>query len=254
MEATERYKLLTTNKLKIIATVTMFCDHFVSVFLPHDELLSLLFRLLGRTAAPIFCFFIAQGFHYTSNRRKYTIRLLVLALLSHLPYNSAFAYSFFQATSVIWPLALGLIALDAFKNEKIHIVFKLAIVAACCALAYRANWNFIAVLWILMFGLFHGNIKKQIFSFSVIGLFYLAINFNFVPYINRPGFFHEQFPQWFQLGIFLTIPLLLMFNGNLGKKSRFMTWFFYVFYPGHLILLYLLNRFTPLAEVLGRLL
>ncbi|MCL2070216.1 MAG: conjugal transfer protein TraX [Treponema sp.] len=249
MEAIERHNGLTTNKLKIIAAIAMFCDHFVSVFLPHDELISLLFRLLGRTAAPVFCFFIAQGFYYTRDRRKYIIRLLVLALISHIPYNLSFGYTFFQATSVIWPLALGLVALTAFKSEKIHLVLKLAIVAVCCALAYRANWNFVAVLWILMFGIFHGDLKRQIAAFCTIG-----VVFHLIPVFYRFGFFHDRFPQWFQLGIFLTIPLLLMFNGNMGKKSKFMAWFFYVFYPGHLLLLYLLNRFTPLAEVLGRLL
>ena len=81
------YKILTANKLKIIAAVVMFLDHLVSVFIPHNELLNLLFRFSGRVAAPVFCFFIAQGFHYTSNIKKYIIRLLIFAAVSHLPYN-----------------------------------------------------------------------------------------------------------------------------------------------------------------------
>ena len=248
METMKAYKLLTTNKLKIIAATAMFFDHFVSVFLAHNELLSLMFRLLGRTAAPVFCFFIAMGFHYTSNVKKYTLRLLILAVISHIPYNLAFGLSLspLVATSVILPLAMGLIALAVYKSEKIHIILKLAIIAACCAVSYTANWNFIAVLWILAFGVFHGNFKRQIASFCVIGAMYLALQ------LRRYGFFHEIYPQWFQLGIFLTIPLLVMFNGKPGKKSKFMTWFFYVFYPVHLILLFLLNRFTPLAEIIGR--
>ena len=241
------YQQLTVNKLKIIAAVAMFFDHFVSVFIPHNELLNLIFRFSGRMAAPVFCFFIAQGFYYTSNVKKYIIRLLILAVVSHLPYNLSFGYSFFQATSVVWPLAMGLVALTTFKNEKIHIILKLIIVAACCAVSYTANWNFVAVLWILVFGVFHGNLKRQIIGFSIVGFVC-----HLVPQFYRFGFFNERFPQWFQLGIFLTIPLLLMFNGKMGKKCKVMTWFFYVFYPAHLMLLFLLNQFTPLAGVLGR--
>ena len=263
----EAYKVLTANRLKIIAATAMFFDHFVSVFIPHNELLNLVFRLLGRTAAPIFCFFVAQGFHYTSNVKKYTVRLLILAVISHFPYNLSFGLTSFQriiqflemgeflaiarevfrATSVIWPLAMGLLALTAFKSEKINLIMKLAITAACCVLSFRANWNFVAVLWILAFGIFHGNFKRQIAAFCII-----SVVFHLIPAFIRYGFFHPRFPQWFQLGIFLTIPLLAMFNGKAGNKSRFMTWFFYVFYPGHLIFLYLLNQFTSLAEMLGR--
>ena len=246
METMKEYQVLTTNKLKIIAAAAMFFDHFVSVFVPHSELLNLVFRLFGRTAAPVFCFSIALGFHYTSNVKKYILRLLILAVISHLPYNLAFGYSLFQATSIILPLVLGLTALAAYKSEKIHIILKLVIVAACCALSYRANWYFIAVLWILGFGVFHGNFKRQIAAFCIVCFVHLIWQ------LRRYGFFDEMYPQWFQLGVFLTIPLLAMFNGKLGKKSKFMTWFFYVFYPAHLILLFLLNHFTPLAEIIGR--
>ena len=248
METIKEYQVLTTNRLKVIASIAMFFDHFVTVFVPHNELLSLLLRFCGRMAAPVFCFFIAEGFNYTSNLKKYIIRLLVLAVISHLPYNYSFGLSVFQATSIIWPLTLGLVALWAFKDEKLNIILKLLIFGASCILAYRANWNFVAVMWIVMFGLFHGKLKLQIAGFCIIG-----VVFHLIPAFIRFGFFHPLYPQWFQLGIFLAIPLLAMYSGKPGKRSAFMTWFFYVFYPAHLLLLFLLKQFTPLAEILGRL-
>ena len=249
MEEANAYKMLTANKLKLIAAFFMFFDHFASVFFPHNAFISLVLRMVGRTAAPVFCFSIAMGYHYTSNLRNYILRLLLLALISHIPYNLAFAYSLsvLRATSVVWPLALGLIALAVFKNEKINIFLKLALSGAACILSYTANWNFFAVLWILAFGLFHGNFKRQIAGFTLIGAAYILWQ------LRRYGLFHEFYPQWFQFGIFLSIPLLAMYNGRGGKKSLFSTWFFYVFYPLHLIILYLLKSFTPLAGVLGSL-
>ena len=246
-------KLFTANQLKIIALVLMFFDHFVSVFLPHNELLNLVFRVLGRTAAPVFCFFIAQGFYYTSDLKKYITRLLIFALISHIPYNLAFGLSIspLVATSVIWPLAMGLIALAVIKYEKIHIVLRIALVGVLCAVSYTANWNFFAVLWIVGFGLFHGDFRRQALSFCIIGAAYLAWQ------LRRFGLFHPIYPQWFQFGIFLAIPLLAIYSGIQGKKSRFASLFFYVFYPAHLLFLFLLNHFTPLkqiiAEIIGKL-
>ena len=239
---------INANKLKIIAIAFMFLDHFVTVFLPHNHILSLVLRLFGRTVAPIMCFFIAEGYYFTSNRQKYITRLLVFAIISHLPYNIAFGYTFFQATSVMWSLAMGLIALTAVKNKELHIFIRLLILAICCALSIRANWNFVAVIWIVMFGLFHGSFRKQIAAFCITG-----IVLHLVPAFYRFGFFHDVFPQWHQLGIFLAIPLLVMYNGEGGKRSKIISWAFYVFYPAHLILILLLNRFTPLAETMVRL-
>jgi len=247
---------LNANTLKVIAMAIMLLDHFVVVFFPDNILLRFLFRIPGRIVAPIICFLVAEGYHHTSNRKKYILRLLALAVISHYPFNLCFDYSFFQATSVIWALAMGLIALTAIKSEGLQrcafgaglkIVLKLAILAVCCIAAYRANWNYVAVLWVVAFGLFHGNFKRQILAFCVIGVVFL-----FLPACLRFMLSRLAYLHWYHIGIFLAIPLLAMYNGKLGKKSKVMSWSFYIFYPAHLILLYLLNRFTPLAEMLER--
>ncbi|MDR2964501.1 MAG: conjugal transfer protein TraX [Treponema sp.] len=251
----DQYKILTANKLKVFAIIVMFLDHFATVFFPSNVIITLIFKLLGRMAAPIFCFFIAQGYHYTSNLKKYTIRLLAFAAISHIPYllafhpnNLVFGLGFLKATSVILPLAMGLIALAAIKSSKIHIILKPVILAACCAVSYTANWNYIAVLWVVAFGLFHGNFLRQSIAFCIICVFYLLIQ----PF-RLYGIFHETYPQWQQFGIFLSLLLLAMYNGQPGKKSPAMKWIFYIFYPAHLILLYLLNQFTVLEEILKKL-
>ena len=240
----EQYKVLTANKLKIFAIIVMFLDHFATVFFPSNAMITLIFKLFGRMAAPIFCYFIAEGYHHTSNLRKYITRLLVFAAVSHIPYILAFypdyfviGINFIKATSVILPLSMGLIALTAIKSEKIHIILKFVILAVCCAVSYTANWNYIAVLWVVAFGIFYGNFTRQIFAFCAICVLYLLIQ----PF-RQYGIFDETFPQWQQLGIFLTIPLLAMYNGSPGKKSLAMKWLFYIFYPAHLILLYVLNQ------------
>jgi accessory gene regulator protein AgrB len=236
---------LTANELKIIAIVAMYFDHFCAVFLDHGTIIGFVSRTPGRIAAPIFCYFISEGYHYTSNREKYISRLLIFAAISHLPFNLAFGHTFFQATSIIWGLAMGFIALAAVKSDKLPLWVKPIVVAACCALAVTANWNYVAVLWIVAFGLFRGDFKKQILAFCAIG-----IVFHLIPTYLNFGSMHDGYPHWwYQIGIFLAIPLLALYSGKLGRKSKTMSWFFYVFYPGHLLLIYLLYRFTSLSTL-----
>jgi len=244
---------MTSNKLKIFAITAMFFDHAVSVFWSPTTVSGMILKIIGRTVAPIFCFLIADGYYHTSNRIKYIVRLLIFAVISHIPYSLVFGYRLFEYTSVMWGLALGLIALTAFKNNKIHIILRLLIVAVCCALSWRADWNVLTVLWILGFGIFHGNFKRQIIWFCAIGFVFRLMFRPMLTYI-RFGSFNESFPPWYQVGFFLAIPLLMMYNGQRGIKSKAITWAFYIFYPAHLILFYLLKRFTPLAEILGGLL
>ncbi|MDY3655163.1 MAG: TraX family protein, partial [Ruminococcus callidus] len=52
-------------------------------------------------------------------------------------------------------------------------------------------------------------------------------------------------PWWlafFQVGIFLVFPLIQFgYNGKSGSKKPFHKWFFYVFYPLHLLVLGILR-------------
>ena len=239
----------TANKLKMIAIILMLLDHFVVIFIQEESVLHMVLIIPGRIVSPIICFLISEGYHYTSNRKNYIFRLFVLAVVSHIPFNIAFNHSLspLEATSVIWALVMGLVALTALKSN-LPVVLKPLILVLCCIAAYTANWNFIAVLWIVAFGLFHGNFKRQMVAFCAVG-----IVCNLMPSYLRYIFSSGNYLHWYQLGIFLAVPFLALYSGKLGKKSKAMSYSFYVFYPMHLILLFILNHYTPLAEMLGRL-
>ena len=231
---------LNANQLKIIAIIAMTIDHTVAIFMPHGPL-KMILRCIGRLAAPIMCYMIAEGYHHTSNRKRYLLRLILFALISHVPFNLSmnFALSPFVATSVIWSLAMGLLALMIVKDEKLHPLLRMGGLLLCCLLAYTANWNYIAVLWVVLFGWFYGNKKMQIISFTLIGLtFHVGQQFK-----SLLGGLQtvENFRLWYQLGIFLVIPLLLSYDGTHGKKSKFMKYLFYWYYPLHMVILQILK-------------
>lgn len=68
---------LNTTQLKILGLILMTVDH-VGWLIEGDPLY---FRVIGRLAAPIFCYFIAQGFHHTKNKKKYFLRLYIAAVI-----------------------------------------------------------------------------------------------------------------------------------------------------------------------------
>ncbi|WP_240842327.1 TraX family protein [Acidaminobacter sp. JC074] len=225
---------LTSNNLKIVALILMVIDHFVAVFMIHNSVLTFSLRMFGRIAAPVFCYFIAEGYHYTSDRKKYAIRLLIFAAISHVPYNILFKYSFFEATSIMWGLAIGFIALCVIKSDKYGLPVKVATVILATILTYTANWNFVSVYWILIFGIYQGDFKKQMIGLALVG----AV-FHLIPTYLNFGPSHTGLPHWYQIGIFLAIPVLALYNGKLGKKSKLLNRVFYISYPAHMLILFL---------------
>ena len=77
---------MTSFALKIIALLSMFCDHFGDAFIGHYSFLN----LIGRFAFPIFAFQISEGFIYTKNLKKYFLRLGIFAIIAQVPFHYFF--------------------------------------------------------------------------------------------------------------------------------------------------------------------
>ncbi|MDH6373114.1 MULTISPECIES: TraX family protein [unclassified Paenibacillus] len=63
-------KVVNSNTLKIIAILSMFIDHLSVWLVPSGTSLDILLHTIGRLAAPIICYLIAEGFAHTSNLKK----------------------------------------------------------------------------------------------------------------------------------------------------------------------------------------
>ena len=79
---------LDSNALKLIAIAAMTADHIAWLLFPGypTDPLPIILHIIGRLTCPIMCFFIAEGYHYTRNIKKYTARLFVFAVISHFAY------------------------------------------------------------------------------------------------------------------------------------------------------------------------
>ena len=235
-------KGLSATALKTIAIAAMTLDHIAWTFIPLASVPGFLSHLIGRTTIPIMCFFIAEGFDKTRDVKKYSIRLFIAAVVSHLPFYyhnygtlpltiPQFIQSF-SYTSVMWPLFLGLASLIVLKKSGWNSILKVISMMVIFLLAMVGDWSVFAIMWILIFSYNKDNQKKQMVWYGFSTLF--AIMYE-PAYLILNGVPLRIWP-FFQIGLLLAIPLLLCYNNQHGG-NRLTKWFFYLFYPLHLIII-----------------
>lgn len=224
---------LSGNALKLIAITAMTVDHLTWVIFPGYQTNAgiLVLHSIGRLTAPIMCYFIAEGYYYTHDRKRYAARLFLFALISHFAYNFAFGIPFvpfrtgiFNQTGVMWALAWGLAALCVLNSVELKQWHKTGLMILICAISFCADWSCIAVLVIVAFGTNRGNFKKQVGWMMAFVTMYAAVYF----------FCIDKVYGALQMMVALSIPLLSLYNGERGRW-RGMKWFFYLYYPLHLV-------------------
>ena len=222
---------LSANTIKYIAIIAMLIDHIAWAFVNTNSMLGQIMHIIGRTTAPIMCFFIAEGYYKTSNLKKYIGRLAIFSVISYFAFTFEHTGHFLTVYNfgVILTLMLGLIALAVCKDNKIPLYAKIITVVFLCFVSTMGDWPIFGVLYILAFGLNHSNFKKQILWFSIISVAMVSL--------ASLMDIHSWYWNLFQLGVFLAVPILYFYNGQRGKGGKFNKWVFYIFYPLHLIIL-----------------
>lgn len=245
----QKYKILNSNELKLVAIIAMTVDHIAwAMFDGYPTApLPIFMHIIGRLTCPIMCYFIAEGYHYTKNINKYTFRLFAFAFISHFAYIFAsnafvdfksfipFYYGdFLNQTSVMWSLAWGLVMLRIADSKKVKLTCKVLLVILICIITLPSDWSCIASLCIMSIGTNRDNLKKQMAWM----IFYVAL------YSLVYFFAIDKVYGVLQMGVILSIPIIAMYNGSRGKNekiNKFMKWFFYIFYPAHLFVIGLIN-------------
>ncbi len=235
-------KKLNRDTLKYIAIFAMLLDHIAWFFLDFNTPTAQIFHVFGRVTAPLMCSFIADGYVYTKNLKKYAARLLIFAVLSQIPWWLVHGNMFKLSLNMLFTLFFALLAVHAqasceTKAEKVFFITLL------CAVTLVCDWYVFAVLWCVIFYKYRDDEKKKYIFFSLVALAY----FGYTVYSHSkamPNNFSAALKtSLFALGSFLSIPLLLSYN---GKKGRFKAskWIFYIFYPLHLFIIAVIQIWT----------
>lgn len=208
---------LDSFQLKCIAVLTMFIDHMGAIFFPEK----LIFRYIGRIAFPIFVFLLVEGFYHTRDVRKYMCRLGIFAILSEVPYDLAFREVplEFGHQNVFFTLFIGVAMMYALENSSGWTVKLSEVLLAMWAATFLcSDYRFKGVFLVSVYYFLHDRKWEK----SVLGA-----GWNFLWNWKIQGY-----------GALASIPIA-MYS---GKKGRSMKYFFYLFYPLHLLIFYGINR------------
>lgn len=223
---------LNRNGLKIIAIIAMLTDHIAMFFVPTSTALGFCMRTVGRLTAPIMCMFLAEGYFYTSSKRNYGLRLLIFGVVSQPIYAVAHGNPlYFPDFNMILTLLLCFLLLLSYDKIKNGALKTAAIVLLTAASAF-CDWGIIAPMWTLGFFVFRQDSRKKTLCYCLISAVHALSNIGFGLYYGG-----SRYSQLWQLGVFLFLPLMMSYNGKSGKKNAFAKYFFYAFYPLHLLAL-----------------
>ena len=231
---------LNRNQIKYIVIIAMLMDHIAMSFFVPTSVIYQIMRFIGRLTGPTMAYLLAEGYLHTRNVKKYALRLLVFSVISWIPFSLLNTGKFFSpAFGVIFSLLLGLLGIWIWDKAKIHIAWKVLIIILFCGLSFFGDWFIFDILWPLFLFIYRDDPKKKWTSFFVITVIEILVILGLM--FSR-GAIQEGM---YQVGT-LMVPFMMMFlyNGESGSRHPFHKWFFYVFYPLHLLILALIKIYV----------
>lgn len=231
--------------IKYIAIMAMVSDHFAMLFIDQQQnfLLYDLMRGFGRFTAPIMCFFLVEGFFHTHSLHRYLMRLGIFAVISQPCFVLASDGGFDPIAlvthgSMIYTLFVCLLILTILAKVPAGIVQDLLVIGLVLA-TVTSDWGIFAPAMVLVFYLFRKEPKRMYMAYGLVGA--LLVAFSVGGNMLAGGAWYQEI--W-EAGIFAVIPMLKRYNGQAGSSRVFNKWFFYIFYPAHLLALSLIHMHT----------
>ena len=243
-----KFRFLNGNIIKIIAAVAMVIDHTGLLLFPDI----LAFRMIGRISMPLFAFAIAEGCRYTRDKFRYFSLIFVYSLAAAAVYDFLYGGLYL---SIFTTFSLSILLIYALQNWKRSIfenegalaialsgalflflvvfVYFLNRINAIGGVPFSIDYGF----WGCMLPVFASacdlrgctDLRLKLpdryyvrLAFFACGVALLCLN-SPLPY------------SYFAL---LSLVFLVFYNEKRGKYR--LKYFFYVFYPVHMAILYLI--------------
>lgn len=215
--------------LKIIAAASMLLDHIGYMFVPGWSP----YRMIGRLAFPIFAFLIVEGALHTRDFKKYVSRIAVFALISEIPYDLAiFAIPvYWGQCNILVTFLIGLLCIKVMQKLLVHFNFSpvgyamgtaVFLGGAAAARLLHTDYEIYGVMLIYVFYVFRDRkVTKTLLAILV---------FATMPFLYFPAA--------------ASLVLIWFYNDERGYNPAWLRWGFYLFYPVHLIILYIVRMMT----------
>lgn len=258
------------RKLKIFAVLSMFLDHVghmlkseisyavagvfadpntQEIFYSISNAISYSWGIIGRMASVLFFFFIANGYAHTKNLKKYILRLVIFGVIAQIPHTLFTEESLVPLSemqfNILFTLALGLFSIWCFEKLKMKSML-LAIISTTiiCILADIGNleYGYRAILFIMFFYYTKDLSKGKRALLGLLAVLFIHLQFGYKLLshgIVEPRFLPSAIAtlSMYIIGNYLAVLLTLFYNEKQGKVTTFLKYFFYAFYPAHLLIL-----------------
>lgn len=231
---------LDRDTIKYIAMAAMLVNHIGTIFLTPGTFLYELFLDIGYFTAPVMCYFLVEGYRLTHSRKLYGRRLFVFAVLSELPFCLAFSHGaevYFVAMNMIFTLFLCFLLLEVLEKEPKGFTRGL-LVALLILASTVSDWAILAPVYTMLFYKAGQDREKQKKAF-----FWAAALFGAFGLAGSPEWYSGLQRLLYALGCMSGVAaagvcIVCFYNGRRAQRGqRFSKWFFYLFYPVHLLLL-----------------
>lgn len=224
--------------VKYIAMFTMLLNHVANVFLMPGTFLQEMLVNIGYFTAPTMCYFLAEGYQYTKSKVKYGIRLFLFAVISQIPFSMALfgtiiQFQYFNMLFTLFICFLILVVKEKVRQPYLQAALYMVLIMATSS----CDWPVVAAAYTLMFAYSIGSRKNMLMSY--VGAVVLFALMMYSPYSDILEL----------IGGCLAVAssgivILCLYNGKRAARGqRFSKWFFYLFYPVHLLALGVLRMF-----------
>jgi len=232
---------MTLFALKLIAVITMVIDHTGVLFFPQDHI----FRIIGRLAFPMFAWGIANGYRHTANVQKYLSRLLILAFVSQIPYSLIFGtlYGIPWRMNIFVTLEMGLIMIllyDRLRGDRLLQRMSIALMIVF-GLLIPTGYGLYGLLMIFIFYITYGKTEAMILWQSALTIAVVYLTQQYAYLLSTDMIRYLALPSSTQYWAIAALPLLALYSNKKGYAKH--KWWFYWFYPIHLIILFCLYLF-----------
>jgi len=209
----DNIKRINNFELKIIALILMTIDHIGYYVFPEQIFL----RYIGRISFPIFAFLMVETYKHSSNITKKMKDLFIVAIIVQILFESFGVLD--GKGNIMFTLLGGLILVHLYNNYK-KIFFLLFLLSYIIINFYfHIDYGVIGILLVFSFSL--KNFDTRLLAVTSLLLF-----------------LNGMYPVP-TLWSFLSLVIISFYNGKLGTKKY--KYLFYIYYPLHLIILYLIS-------------
>ena len=204
------WRVLNRDVIKYIAMTAMLLNHIANIFLVPGTLWYEVLVDIGYFTAITMCYFLVEGFRYTHSRKQYALRLFGFGVVSQVPFSMAFAQNGileFQDFNMMFTLFLCfciLLCIETIRNRFLRGVLIVLLIFG----SLFCDWALLAPVFTSSVWLYPTAQCLLMACGSMAG-------------IAASGFV-----------------ILYLYNGQRAARGKkFSQWFFYLFYPVHLLVL-----------------